>query len=101
MIDEQDNGEVKEYADGWITERKGTDVPVFLKAAFVVIALGALAYLLVYMNGETTHADRGVLVQEFNRATQHSDIFMYGVEAIGVVYAIILIAFAFRKFRED
>ena len=30
--DKQD--EVKEYADGWITERKGTDVPTFLKIAY-------------------------------------------------------------------
>ena len=33
---------IKEYADGWITEQAGTEVPGFLKLAFIVIAGGAL-----------------------------------------------------------
>ena len=37
---EQKN-ELKDYADGWITERKGTDVTGFLKLAYIVIAGGA------------------------------------------------------------
>lgn len=39
---------IKEYADGWITEQAGTEVPGFLKLAYIVIAGGALAYFLIY-----------------------------------------------------
>ena len=100
MDHKNENDEIKEYADGWITERKGTDVPAFLKAAFVVIALCCIAYIVVYMNGETQNAERGVLVQAFNAATAHSDTFMYGIAAIMLVYAIVLWAFTFRKFED-
>jgi len=98
MSEEKD--EIKEYADGWMTERKGTDAPLFLKAAFVIIPLGAITYFLVYMNGETFHSDRGVLVQAFNKATGTADGFMYFVAALIIIYAIILIMFAFKKFRD-
>ncbi|MBK8147737.1 MAG: hypothetical protein IPK58_05845 [Acidobacteria bacterium] len=100
MDENKENNELKEYADGWITERKGTDAPVFLKAAFVIIPLGALTYFFVYMNGETFHSDRGPLVQAFNKATGTANGFMYFVGALIVVYAIILIAFAFKKFKD-
>lgn len=100
MTDKHANEELKEYADGWITERKGTDVPAFLKAAFVVIALSALIYFFVYMNGETTHSDRGVLVESINRVTQHSDPFMYIVAGLAVVFTVILIVFAFKRFHD-
>ena len=100
MDQKDEKNEIKEYADGWITERKGTGVPAFLKASFVVIALGCLTYLVVYMNGETQSAERGAIVQAFNAATKHSDAFMYGVVAIVLVYAILLWAFTFRKFED-
>ncbi len=93
--------EIKEYADGWITERKGTDVPRFLKFAFPVIAGGCLIYLFLYMNGEETHSDRGVLVRAFNAVTGTSNGFMYFVAALAVIFALLLISFAFRKFHED
>ena len=38
MSEKSQNENVREYAGGWITERKGTDVPVFLKVAFILIA---------------------------------------------------------------
>lgn len=98
MSDEKD--EIKEYADGWLTERKGTDAPAFLKAAFVVIPLGALMYFLIYMNGETFHSERGVLVQAFNKATGTANGFMYFVAGLILVFALILITFAFRKFKD-
>jgi len=98
MSEEKD--EIKEYADGWMTERKGTDAPLFLKAAFVIIPLGAITYFLVYINGETFHSGRGVLVQAFNKATGTADGFMYFVAALIIIYAIILIMFAFKKFRD-
>jgi hypothetical protein len=99
MADE--NKDLKQYADGWITEKKGTDVPAFLKFAFIVIAGGALTYLLIFMNGEITHSTRGFLVQQFNKATTSADGFMYVVEAMIAVYAIVLVAFVFRTFHED
>jgi hypothetical protein len=100
MDHKDESNEIKEYADGWITERKGTDVPAFLKAAFVVIALGCVAYLVVYMNGETSNEERGALVRAFNDATRGSDAFMYGVAGIALVYAVALFAFTFRKFED-
>lgn len=95
-----ENNEIKEYADGWITERKGTDAPLFLKAAFVIIPLACITYLIVYRNGETDHADRGPLVQAFNKVTGTADGMMYFVAALGLIYAVILIMFAFKKFRD-
>ena len=64
--------ELKSYADGWINERKGTDVPAFLKFAYIAIAAGVIIYFFVYMNGEIHNAERGLIVQQFNRATQSS-----------------------------
>ncbi len=93
--------EIKEYADGWITERKGTEVPAFLKVAYIFIIGGCLTYLIVFMNGEVNHSERGVLVRAFNAATQSSSGLMYTIAAIGVVYFIIVIGFVFRKFHED
>ena len=101
MSENKEQNEIKEYADGWITERKGTDVPMFLKFAFIIIAGGCLTYFLVYMNGEVDHSDRGPLVRLFNAATHAADGLMYAIAAICVVYAVILVVFAFRKFRED
>lgn len=99
MADEEKD-DLKEYAGGWMTERKGTDAPVFLKAAFAVIVLGCTTYLIAYMNGETGHADRGVLVQGFNKVTGTADGFMYFVAGLILIYAVILIVFAFKKFRD-
>ena len=89
--------EIKEYADGWITERKGTEVPVFLKFANIVIIGGAAIYFFIYMNGEITHSERGSLVQALNAVTRTADPFMYIVGAMIVVYLLILVAFVFRK----
>lgn len=93
--------EIKEYADGWITERKGTEVPAFLKLAFIIIAGGCITYFLIYTNGEVNHGERGPLVRALNAATQSSNGLMYAIAAIGIVYAIILAVFAFRKLHED
>jgi hypothetical protein len=101
MSDKKEQTEIKEYADGWITERKGTDAPAFLKYAFVIIAGGCLTYFLFYMNGEVDHSDRGPLVRLMNAATQSADGLMYAIAAIGLIYIVILLVFAFRKFHED
>ncbi len=100
MSDDKQN-ELHEYADGWITERKGTEVPTFLKIAYIFIAGGCLTYLIVYMNGEVNHSERGVLVRLFNAATTSANGLMYTIVGIGVVYALILLAFAFRKFHQE
>lgn len=96
----EEKEELKEYAGGWMTEKRGTDAPIFLKVAFAVITLSCLTYLIVYMNGETDHADRGVLVQAFNKATGTANGFMYVVGGLVFIYICILVAFAFKKFRD-
>jgi len=88
---------IKEYADGWITERAGTEVPGFLKLAYIVIAGGAAAYFLIYMNGEVNHDGRGHLVRAMNAATEASAGLMYGIAALIVIFGIIVVAFAFGK----
>lgn len=100
MNEDKETDEIKEYAGGWMTERKGTPIPLFLKLSWTVIPLAAAAYLILYRNGETTHADRGVLVQAFNRATGTADWFIYFVAVLIAIYAIILISFAFKKLRK-
>ena len=93
--------EVKEYAGGWITEKKHTEVPPFLRFAALVITGGALAYLIWFMNGEVHHADRGALVQQFNAATRSSNAFMYFVAALIVVYLVIVARFVFTTGHEE
>jgi len=94
---EENKPKIKEYADGWITERAGTDVPGFLKLAFIVIAAGCLGYLLIFMNGEVDHPDRGQLVRAFNAATETSGVLMYAVAALIVAFGVIVVAFSFGK----
>ena len=93
--------EIHEIAGGWITELKGTQVPAFLKMAYIAIALGTVSYLIVYMNGETTHPDRGSLVQQFNRATESSPALMYGVAALTAMFFLAVILFALRTTPEE
>ena len=87
---------IKEYAEGWINEKEGTEVPGFLKGAFVVVGLGCSSYFLIYMNGETTHAERGPLVTAFNNATTSADGFMMAVAGMALVYVLCVLLFAFR-----
>lgn len=94
------NNDIKEYAGGWITERERTDVPSFLKLAYICIGLGTVGYLLMFMNGEVNHSDRGVLVQQFNRATSTADGFMYLVAGLAAAAFITGILFAFSKPHE-
>ena len=101
MAETKATNQIKEYADGWISERKGTDVTTFLKLAYIVIICGAIGYLFFYMNGEVNNASRGALVRQFNDATQSSPVFMYVVIAMVVVYAAIVIGFAFKQPHED
>jgi len=93
--------EIKSYADGWMTEKKNTEIPAFLKLTYIVVAFGALVYFLVFMNGEINHSTRGVLVQQFNKVTGTANGFMYFVAALIVIFALITVKFAFSKFHED
>ena len=88
---------LKEYADGWITERTDSEIPAFLKLAYPVIAFGSLAYFLIYMYGETGHPDRGSLVRTLNAATEASGSLMYGVAAMIVVFGVVVVAFSLRR----
>jgi len=99
----QDPGgeDLKEYAGGWMTERKGTDVPAFLKLAFPVIGLGSVAYLILQMYGDTGHATRGSLVEAFNKVSQTSPGLMYGVTLLCLIYVVAVVVFAIRQFHED
>ncbi|MFY9644240.1 MAG: hypothetical protein WAK29_03625 [Terriglobales bacterium] len=101
MAETKEKPEVKSYADGWITEKKGTDVPTFLKFAYIVIAGGCLTYFLVFMNGDVDQATRGALVKQMNAATHSSSGFMYFVAALIAIFALITFKFAFSKFHED
>jgi hypothetical protein len=97
----KDSKDIKSYADGWMTERKNTEIPAFLKATYIVVALGCAIYLVVFMNGEINHSTRGVLVQQFNKVTGTANGFMYLVAAMIVIFAIITVKFAFSKSHED
>jgi hypothetical protein len=99
--DRKQGEELKDYADGWMQERKGTDAPGFLKLAFPVIGLGAAAYLVVQMYGDVNHATRGPLVQQFNAATRTSPAFSYLVALLALIYVITVVVFAIRKPHED
>ena len=94
---EPDKQGIHEYADGWITERTGTEVPGFLKLAFIVIVACVIGYFFIYMYGETSHSDRGALVRALNAATGASATLMYIVVAMIVIYGLIVVAFSFRK----
>lgn len=91
------HSELKEYAGGWITERRGAVIPGFLKVAYPVIGVAALIYIVVYLNGEVTHSTRGTLVQQLNQVTGTANIFMVIVGAMIVMYLGILVAYLFKK----
>ena len=88
---------IKEYADGWITEKDGTEVPNFLKLAYVIIIAATLTYFLIFMYGEVNDPDRGRLVRALNDVTQASGSLMYAVAGMIVVFGVVVVAFSFRK----
>jgi preprotein translocase subunit SecG len=100
-MSEKDKEELKEYADGWMTERKGTDVPMFLKIATPVVGLGAVGYIIVQMSGDLGHATRGPLVAQFIKVSQTSPGLQYFVALLALIFVIIAAVFGFRAFKED
>ncbi len=101
MAEKKVETDIKEYAGGWMTERKGTDVPSFLKLAFPVIGICCAVYLVIFMNGEITHSTRGRLVQQFNAATHASSPFMYMVLALIIIYLVILMKFVVGRSKHE
>lgn len=97
MTTEKSKPELKEYAGGWITERKGTGIPPFLKFAYPVIAIACVIYLFAFINGEVNHSTRGALVRQLDAVTGSANGFMYVVAAMIAVFVIILITFLFKK----
>jgi hypothetical protein len=93
---------VHELAGGWITERVGTPIPVFLKIAYVAFSLFGLVYLFKYSLGEVEHATRGPLVQQLNQVAQQPPSVWILFLAI-VLFAFIagLLAFAFLAREEE
>jgi len=94
---EPEKSNLKDYAGGWIMEREGTDIPTFLKFAYIAIAGGLLAYFLLYMYGEVNHSERGPLVRALNAATEASGGLMYAIAALIVIFGLITVVFSFRK----
>jgi hypothetical protein len=66
-----------------------------------VIGIGCAAYLILYMNGEVSHDERGPLVRLFNQATTSADGLMYMVFALAAVFVVSVVLFAFRKSHEE
>jgi hypothetical protein len=94
--DNKDGQQVHEIAGGWITERVGTPIPLFLKLAYVGFCLFGLIYLFKYSLGEVDHATRGPLVQQFNQVTQQPPsawIFFLGAVLLAFVAGLLLFAF--------
>lgn len=96
-----DSQEVKEYAGGWMTERKNMPIPGFLKLATPIISLGGVAYLVLQMYGDIHHAERGGLVQQFNRISHPSPVVSYTVAGLVLIYAVIVARFVISKHKED
>ena len=101
MADTKTPHGIKDYADGWISERKGTDVPLFLKLVYIAFSVGCIGYAILFMNGEVAHETRGALVQQLNQVTGNADTFMWVVAALAAIFAVFLVKFAFTKVHED
>jgi len=101
MTEQDGKEEFKEYADGWMTERKGTDIPLFLKISTPVVGLGCVGYIIVQMSGDLGHATRGPLVAQFLKVSQTSPVFQYVVAALALVFVVTTAVFGFRAFKED
>ena len=97
MSNEPEKQDLHEYAGGWITERKGSKTPGFLKLAYPIIIVAVIAYTIIYMNGEIHNESRGALVRSFNAVTGTADSFMYIVVGLIAIFAVILIAFTLGK----
>lgn len=98
---DKDGQEIHELAGGWITERAGTAIPLFLKLSYVGFCLFGLFYLFKYRLGEVDHATRGPLVQQLNQVAAPPPV-AWTVFLGVVLFAFVagLLAYAFRRGRE-
>jgi hypothetical protein len=102
MSADKPQGEVHELAGGWITERKGTKVPGFLKLAYVGFSLFGIVYLFRYWSGETAHETRGPLVRQMNAIIDTPGAVWLGFMAACVgLFALGLFWYAFLHRAED
>lgn len=93
---------VHEIAGGWITERKGTPIPGFLKLAYVGFCLFGLGYLFLWFRGETGHATRGPLVESFNLSSPPPGLmWIVFLAAVLLVYVVGLWLYAFTAKEEE
>jgi hypothetical protein len=97
----ENHEELKDYAGGWIQEKKGADIPTFLKISFPIIGLGCTAYIVLQMMGDVNHPTRGAFVQQFNKVSHTSPALQYTVATLALIYVLITVRFAFRAFKED
>ena len=98
MSTEPSKDEVHELAGGWITERAGTPVPLFLKLAYVGFSRFGLSSLVADWTGEVSHGTRGQFVEEFNKAVQMpGGAWLAVVAATLGLFVVGLLAYAFRK----
>ncbi len=84
-MSETKHEEIHELAGGWITERKHTPIPTFLKLAYVGFCVFGVAYLYSYWAGETGHDTRGPLVQQFNAIAETPAGLWFGVILVCVL----------------
>ena len=70
---------------------------IILRICYVVIASACIAYLILFMYGEVGHAERGPLVQQFNRATFTSDPLMYSIAGLAAAFFVGVSIFAAQK----
>ena len=56
-----------------------------------------MAYLVLFINGDTANSDRGPFVQAMDRVTGDANGLMYIVAALALVFVITVVLFAFRK----
>ena len=98
MADKPERPEIHELAGGWITERAGTPVPLFLKLSYVFFCAFGIAYLFLWKTGETAHPTRGPQVVELNKVLSPvSGAMIAFVALLLVVYTAGLFVAAFRR----
>ncbi|HEX6899247.1 MAG TPA: hypothetical protein VF789_06015 [Thermoanaerobaculia bacterium] len=99
---EAEEPKVHDLAGGWITERVGTPIPLFLKLAYVGFSLFGLVYLFRFSLGEVGHATRGALVRQFNQLSQQPPTaWIVMLAAILGLFVVGLLAFAFLAREEE
>ncbi len=95
-------GPVKEMAGGWITERTGTHIPLFLKLTYLGFSLFGISYLFLNRSGEVGHATRGPLVRQANEVMGAPPTVWFALLATLIAaFVALLLWFAFRKEDAD